>query len=76
MKADRNRAEFERVSVYDPRFATNGLSVLNSENDGDDNNRAKELEEVRHNFPTTSDVASSGIGVNEFFVGRHSHRSV
>ena len=76
MKADRNRAEFERVSVYDPRFATNGLSVLNSENDGDDNNRAKEFEEVRHNFPTTSDVASSGIGVNEFFVGRHSHRSV
>ena len=74
MKADRNRAEFERVSVYDPRFATNGLSVLNSDNDGDDDNRAKELEEVRHNFPTTSDVASSGIGVNEFFVGRHSHR--
>ncbi len=76
MKADRNRAEFERVSVYDPRFATNGLSVLNPDNDGDDDNRAKELEEVRHNFPTTSDVASSGIGVNEFFVGRHSHRSV
>jgi hypothetical protein len=76
MKADRHRAEFERVSVYDARFSTNGPSVLNSENDGDDNNRAKEFEEVRHNFPTTSDVASSGIGVNEFFVGRHSHRSV
>ena len=36
MKADRDRAEFERVSIYDPRFATNGLSVLNSDNDGDD----------------------------------------
>jgi hypothetical protein len=76
MKADRDRAEPERVSIYDARFSTNGPSVLNSGNDGDDNNRAKEFEEVRHNFPTTSDVASSGIGVNEFFVGRHSHRSV